>query len=300
MSDQHRTTPVYGEVAMGSDEVSRDMVRKTVLDQVERGLMSPRQAELAALNAGIDLLGTGSVSIANPDPLKEPWWTFAMVIAWIAWRTSSAVLDNWDDYVLTRQRWVRVPHNALLPESKQRKGYILQPRMAPSASLLSAHEAFDGFNSEDVALMSNTIRESRECLFRKCASGKVHAVALKPDVHCWPDAMHSIAPTEWPYLELCYDDYHDVLRLRHDLLRLAYLRVRFNAAEILETWPKRSATAASRKMNQIALTKIFREEVKESKETPTLTKKQFLDYARRDFSVSKQSAEMIWKQVIEE
>lgn len=283
----------------GADEVANGLIRETLLDQVRRGTATPRQAELAALSAGIDLLGNGSTSGQNLDPMTEPWWTFAMTIAWIAWRTPDAVRDNWEQYTLSRLRWVQVPHNALMRRQPEPVGYELQECRLPSAFNLMALEAFDGLGDADTDAMSKTIRESREDLFREAGGGNVMAVGLLAGAHIWPQALKSIEAQEWPYLELCCDDERDVLRLRQDLLQLAYSRVLFSKATVVKQWPKRAARGAAKKFNQRRLEQFFRDIVAASPAKPTMKKAEYLKVAREQYGVSKAPAESIWKQVIE-
>lgn len=283
----------------GADQIANDMLRKLLLKQVREGSITPRQAELSALTSGIDLLGNGSTSGQSLDPMIEPWWTFAMTIAWIAWRTPDAVRDNWEQYTLSRSRWVRVPYNALARPMSEPIGYELHECRLPSAFDLMALEAFDGLSDADTAAMSKTIRESREDLFREAGRGELKAVGLLEGAHTWPEALKAIEAHEWPYLELCSDDERDVLRLRQDLMRMAYSRVLFSKATVMKQWPKRAASGAAKKFNQRRLEKFFRDIVAASPAKPTMNKAHFLKIAREQYGVSKAPAESIWKEVIE-
>jgi len=283
---------------MSADDVTNDMLRKQLLEYVAKGTMSPRQAELSALSGGINLTGDGSASRTNLDPMMEPWWTFAMTLAWIAWRTPSAVRENWDDYVQGRLRWVEVAHNSLIRTSRARIGYELQECRLPSAFNLIALEAFDGLSDAETAVMSATIRESREDLFRMAAAGVVEAVGMLPDPQCWPLALRKIASHEWPYLALCSDDEKDVLRVRRDLLKLAYRDVVFSRSSVEKCWSRQSATLAAKKLNQLRLEKWFSEQVAASPVKPTMTKAHYRRCAQEQYGISKVPADLIWSTVV--
>ncbi len=284
---------------MSAVDVTNDMVRKQLLDDVAKGTMSPRQAEISALSVGIDLTGDGSASRANLDPMREPWWTFAMTLAWIAWRTPAAVREQWDDYVRGQLRWVEVAHNALSETPRARIGYELQECKLPSAFNLLALEAFDGLSEAETAVMSATIRESREDLFRMAAAGKVRAVGMLSNLQCWPLSLRRICSHEWPYLALCSDDERDVLRLREDLLQLAYRDVVFFRSSVEKFWPRQSATWAVKKLNQHRLEKWFSEQVAANPAKPTMTKSEYRKCAHEQHGVSKDPADLIWKAVID-
>ena len=284
---------------MSADDVTNDMVRKTLLDHVAKGSLTPRQAELSALSQGIDLKGNGSASRASLDPMREPWWTFAMTLAWIAWRTPAAVQEHWDDYVEGQLRWVEVAQNYLSPTPRTRVGYELRECSLPSAFSLLALEAFDGLSEAETAAMSTTIRESKEALFKQSAAGKIKGVGMLSSPQSWPLCLRAIESHEWPYLALCYDDEKDVLRLRRDLLQLAYSDVLFNRSSVEKCWPRQSATLAAKKLNQHKLEKWFTEQVAASVAEPTMTKSDYRRCAQVQFGVSKDPADSIWKMVLE-
>ena len=59
--------------------------------------MSPAEAESEAKRLGMEPLA----SAPDPndyDPMREPFWTLPMAVAWIAHRTQEAVRNWWDDY----------------------------------------------------------------------------------------------------------------------------------------------------------------------------------------------------------
>jgi hypothetical protein len=74
--------------------------RHDIVMRVRRGEMSAEAAEdWAKANDQSPFFPAPD----NPrfDPMKEPYWTLAMALAWIIWRTPDSVRENWNAY---RQR----------------------------------------------------------------------------------------------------------------------------------------------------------------------------------------------------
>src|SRR5262245_52017627 len=71
--------------------------RDLILEKVRRGEMTPEQAEAEAQRLGLRKFA-GCPPKAQFNPMTETWWTFAMVVAWIAWRSDDGVRRAWDAY----------------------------------------------------------------------------------------------------------------------------------------------------------------------------------------------------------
>lgn len=71
--------------------------RTDLLEAVQNGTMCPAEADAEATALGLEALS----SVPDPsrfDPMREPFWTPAMAVSWIAWRNADAVREAWDDY----------------------------------------------------------------------------------------------------------------------------------------------------------------------------------------------------------
>lgn len=82
-----------GKKKSGIGEVTRD----DLITMVQRGQMIPADAESVAKRLGLGPLAS-EPDPNNYDPMREPFWTLPMAVAWIAYRTQDAVRNWWDEY----------------------------------------------------------------------------------------------------------------------------------------------------------------------------------------------------------
>jgi hypothetical protein len=78
--------------------------RNDLIDAVRHGRMSPDDADAEALRLGLVPLSYRPDPAAF-DPMREPFWTPMMAVAWIAWRTPNAVRGAWAEYRKRCRRW---------------------------------------------------------------------------------------------------------------------------------------------------------------------------------------------------
>jgi hypothetical protein len=74
-----------------------DPPRDEVLERVFRGEITPDEAEHEAARLGLPPFAR-TPDPAQFNPMCEPWWTLGMAVAWIIWRTPTAVRRVWSDY----------------------------------------------------------------------------------------------------------------------------------------------------------------------------------------------------------
>lgn len=80
-----------GKKKSGIGEVTRD----DLITMVQRGQMIPADAEFVAKRLGLGPLAS-EPDPNNYDPMREPFWTLPMAVAWIAYRTQDAVRNWWE------------------------------------------------------------------------------------------------------------------------------------------------------------------------------------------------------------
>ena len=80
-----------GKKKSGIGEVTRD----DLITMVQRGQMIPADAESVAKRLGLGPLAS-EPDPNNYDPMREPFWTLPMAVAWIAYRTQDAVRNWWE------------------------------------------------------------------------------------------------------------------------------------------------------------------------------------------------------------
>ncbi len=77
---------------------------QNLLNQVREGKLAPEQAEHINSEAGRKPLAREPDPVGwNPD--AEDFWTLAMAVAWVAWRSTDRVREFWDEYQEARWVW---------------------------------------------------------------------------------------------------------------------------------------------------------------------------------------------------
>lgn len=71
--------------------------RSEILDRALLGQITPSEAEAEAARLGLPLFAHAPAQ-AEFDPMTQPWWTLGMGVAWIIWRTPTAVRRVWSEY----------------------------------------------------------------------------------------------------------------------------------------------------------------------------------------------------------
>jgi hypothetical protein len=74
-----------------------EITRDDLITKVQRGEMTPADAESEAKRLGLRSLAS-EPDPNDYDPMREPFWTLPMAVAWIAYRTQNAVRNWWDEY----------------------------------------------------------------------------------------------------------------------------------------------------------------------------------------------------------
>src|SRR5207237_982322 len=91
-------------VTKGGESMSPDL-RDEFAEALQYGRMRPEEAEAKLKTLGLPPLAP------QPDPvnfyaMREVWWTLPMTVAWIAWRNSADVRDEWDTYRREQSFWI--------------------------------------------------------------------------------------------------------------------------------------------------------------------------------------------------
>lgn len=78
--------------------------REILIAKVDAGDLTPSEAEAEAARLGIGPLQTRP-DPARYNPMRQPWWTLPMAVAWIAYRTEDAVREWWPEYRAECTHW---------------------------------------------------------------------------------------------------------------------------------------------------------------------------------------------------
>ena len=125
---QSRVGQLVGKKKSGIGEVTRD----DLITMVQRGEMTPADAESEAKRLGLGPLAS-EPDPNDYDPMREPFWTLPMTVAWIAYRTEDAVRNWWDEYRKECSFWY-FQEWRVGPDGPVHQGHFLERR--PNATLV--------------------------------------------------------------------------------------------------------------------------------------------------------------------
>ena len=183
--------------------------RSVLIDLVRRGRFSPDEAEREAAKRRIGPLA----STPDPqrfDPHSQAWWTLAMALAWIAWRDTASVREQWNEYRELCLEWRPVSSNIRNGEAGELikvHGHELAPVRHITACRLALIEKLSRSREELPTNPRMTISDALRKLFNRLADGSI--VAIGKDTGGKPV---NIQAGEWCYLRLFEEADRDVMK----------------------------------------------------------------------------------------
>ncbi len=212
------------------------VTRKGLLGSVRSGLLSPEDADEAAIGAG---LGPFSRYL-SPDeswPTAKTHWTLPMVLAWIAWRTYGEVRE-WDaEYIALRRDW------GLLDKPRptgQAAGYGLFRRKRPTSTQFRQWGAklfgpwIVGRDGRPAVLLTATPAEAASTLWRSLESGELVAHGIHKD----GEPRVEIPARYWLDIKVVVGrEGREELQIGLGSARVIYRDVLFALRSILAIWP---------------------------------------------------------------
>jgi hypothetical protein len=202
--------------------------RNDLIDAVQHGRMSPDDADAEALRLGLEPLSYRPDPAAF-DPLREPYWTPVMAVAWIAWRTRDAVREVWLDYRKRCRRW-RSERWSVGFDGPVLDGHFLEEDAPVSLVDLHFRELADHREAvaEGIAL---SVGPALELLLGALRTGALHGTALPVDggpreqvpSHLWIDLKPVFTSDEdrfVPRPAIARGGYRQVLVPREQVLKL--------------------------------------------------------------------------------
>jgi hypothetical protein len=206
--------------------------RDEIADAVQYGRLTPDEAEARLRELGLPPL-TPEPDPADFDPMAESFWTLPMVVAWIAWRSLSAVTQAWDEYRRQTSYWQHKPwrHGVGGPVHE---GWFLKPSAPGSLAILSLKEAYqrahNTFPKEGLS-----VEAAKQELWRALSDGTVEATGLATAT----GSRTQIADYEWHDLGQIEISGRDVVRWREKRGRYSgegYDDLSFKRRSIVTTW----------------------------------------------------------------
>lgn len=122
--------------------------RDEIIEKARTGDLTPEQAEGEA-----ERLKCGPLAYEPPpgsfDPMPEEFWSLAMAVAWIAYRTPAAVREWWDAY--RAECWDWIHRKARLGfDGPIQAGYFLEQRSNASLARLKLAESIEDRSDRDL------------------------------------------------------------------------------------------------------------------------------------------------------
>jgi hypothetical protein len=270
--------------------LERIKMRDNLIEQVRRGVVTPQQAEVSAAEHGLTLLPEPSP--ADCDPMSEPDWSMAMVLAWIMTRDTDAVREAWDDWLEQDKFWV--PRRwEVQGEGRIYDGHSIE-KNGP-ADLL--HLVVKELHWRAKQVMQ--LEDARGQLSKKLRAGAIEATGLPLD-----GGHRLIIPAhEWRDLAPCSSPTGICVRTKRGR-GLGYDDVALASAAVIKSWPApichlgleaRSipATAGQETMAIKALASHL-------KANPNSTKAAAAEWCRKSgYRLGKRAFERVWPQARE-
>ena len=184
-----------------SNKASR---RDDLLEDVKYGRMTPGEAEAEAVRLGVGKLASKPDG-SQFDPMREPWWTLPMAVAWIAWRSPDKVRECWDPYRAECLEWHPKRWRVGL-DGPIHAGFILEQRRPATLSRLWFVEK----NEASLPKEAINISEAKAKLWNALGENAFQATGISTDT-----GKRVVIPDyAWPDLKNIEERGRDVLRVR--------------------------------------------------------------------------------------
>ena len=166
---QSRVGQLVGKKKSRFGEVTRD----DLITMVQHGEMTPADAESEAVRLGLGPFAS------EPDPndyspMRAPFWTLPMTVAWIAYRAEDAVRNWWDEYRKECSFWY-FQEWRVGPDGPVHQGHFLKRRSNATLVRLQMADAM-----RDVA-RPMSVAEAIDVLWQALRSGHLDASGIDED-----------------------------------------------------------------------------------------------------------------------
>lgn len=207
--------------------------RDTLIDKVRRGQLTPKDAEAEAGAKGIGPLAETADTVQF-DPLRMPWWTLPMAVAWIAWREVPLVREHCADYRENCTHWVARSWNFPTADGKQFEridGWELEKWQPTTLTRLMMEEAFMRSTGTFPTAKQMTVADAEKRLWEVLGEGTLIAVARDN-----AESVVEIPKRDWSYLKHYEEKDQDVLKLHVLDDKPAYKDVKIARNDLMRLW----------------------------------------------------------------
>lgn len=205
-------------------------LRSDLIGKVQRGKLSPQEAEAEAQKLGIGALAAEPDSSLF-DPMAEPFWTPPMAVAWISYRTANAVTEWWDRY--REQCWDWHFHRSRLgPDGPIEEGHLLEQRKNADLATLCIAETYYRILIDGVKPMMSAA-DGQEALLVALRTDCFRATGINSST----GLRATILPIEWIDMEVLSDGRQDYFQVGASATSVRYRDVLLPAGNITILWP---------------------------------------------------------------
>jgi hypothetical protein len=207
--------------------------RDVLIDKVRRGELSPKEAEAEAEAKGFGPMA----ETADPEqfnPLRMPWWTLPMAVAWIAWRDAALVQNNCADYRKHCTHWVGRSWTVPTSDGKSFEsfdGWELERWTPTTLVRLAIQEGLERTIRTSAAGERMTVAQAEKDLWAALGEGKLIAVAKKSG-----EDVVEIPKREWSYLKHYEENDQDVMKFHPLDSPSTYTEITLARADLMRLW----------------------------------------------------------------
>lgn len=220
--------------------------RDNLISQVQRGELTPEQAEAKAKAIGCEPLAH-LPEFPKFDPMLESRWTLPMAVAWIAWRDLKLVREQNSKFRSECTQWVPRQWRAPTDEGTrftEHVGSFLEPLRPASVTRLSIFEKLQENRHTLTSTQQMPVDVAEKALWQALSESRVSAEALDTN-----ERPVEIPDHEWSYLRLFQENGNDVLKYRSFDADCAFSDVKLKRDELLRLWPSISYRPVDMKFN---------------------------------------------------
>jgi len=208
------------------------MTRDDLIDNARYGRMTSEQAEAEAARLNLGPLARKPSDDAF-DPMGEAWWTLAMTVAWIVWRSPRLVRAYWSAF--RSECWDWHQHDWRVgPDGPVHAGYFLEQRRLPNLAGLHIHETYDAVHGSTPVALISVVQAEKE-LWDALREGLLEGIGA--DIS---SGQRSVIPAiRWRELKAVVERDRDVLRptRKGSTAHAGYDEVEFRRQAVMRLWP---------------------------------------------------------------
>jgi hypothetical protein len=262
--------------------------RSSIYARFTLGEITQEQAEAEARAAGFGTLERHP-NPADYDPIREPFWTLPMTLAWIIYRSADPVARLMDSFQAETRIWLPTDYVGENGKTEKRLNLISPQRKSALDVINHAIKADDSLSQALSGI------KARDELLRTLKSGQLQAFGIRPG-----ESQHtSVPPITWETITTFFVDEpsiqaSDIGSVDEKSARFHWVRV--ESARVRELWPELPSSSKA----TFDCRKWLVDQMRASPERRPKSKGCFRQEAMQRFpGLSKRQFDVVWLQAVE-